>query len=144
MLGIFPLLILVVIAFNVVVFAGDMISIEGAQGAFDVTRVNVPMMSGDVWGLTLGNIFVIVSLIFLFIEIAKATRTDSSSIINHGLSLVVFVICLLEFLLIGGFGNSTFFLITCMTMLDVIAGFTVTISTARRDLGVGEGIFGAS
>jgi len=144
MFSIFPLLILVVIAFNVVVFAGGMVSLEGVQDQFSVVITNVPMMSGDVWQLTLGNLFVIVSLIFLFIEIAKATRTDTSSIINHGLSLVVFIICLLEFLLIKGFGNSTFFLITCMTLLDVIAGFTVTISTARRDLGVGEGIFGAS
>jgi hypothetical protein len=30
--------------------------------------------------------------------------------------------------------NMTFFLIVLMTVIDVIAGFTVTISTARRDI----------
>ena len=145
MFGIFPLLILVVIAFNVVVFTGGVaFGLEDPQNAFDLTVANLSMMSGDIWRLTLGNVFVIASLVLLFIEIAKATRTDSSSIINHSLSLVVFIVCLLEFIMFGGFGNSTFFFITCMSLLDVIAGFTVTISTARRDLGVGEGIFGGS
>jgi len=50
--------------------------------------------------------------------------------------MAVFVAALLEFLLLKGFGTLTFFLITLMTFIDVIAGFTVTIQGARRDFGV--------
>ena len=152
MFGIFPLLALIVIAFNVVVFGGgflfgvgDTQAVEGAESVIPIFERELgswSVMSGDVWTITLGNVFVIVALFLLFIEIYKSTRTDQTSIMNHGLSLVVFIVCLLEFIMMNGFGNSTFFLIMAMTLLDVVAGYTITISTARRDLGVGEGVFG--
>ena len=152
MFGIFPLLALIVIAYNVVVFGGgflfgvdDTQAVEGAVAVIPIFEREVgnwSLMSGDVWTITLGNVFVIVALLLLFFEIYKSTRTDQTSIMNHGLSLVVFIVCLLEFIMMNGFGNSTFFLIMAMTLLDVVAGYTITISTARRDLGVGEGVFG--
>ncbi len=143
MFGIFPLLALVVIAFNVVVFGGGFLfGVEDAQTPFDQVIGSWSLMSGDTWTITLGNLFVIASLLLLFFEIYKSTRTDQTSIMNHGLSLVVFIACILEFITLNGFGNSTFFLIMAMTLLDVVAGYTITISTARRDLGVGEGVFG--
>ncbi len=142
MFGFFPLFALVLIAFNVVVFGGDMFfGIEAGQDIFDSTVASLPMMSPDVWRVTLGDTFIIAALLILFLEIVKATRTDHMSIVNHGLSMVIFIIALIEFLIVEGFGNSTFFLIMAMMILDVVAGFTVTISTARRDLGVGDGVF---
>jgi hypothetical protein len=57
--------------------------------------------------------------------------------VDHALSMALFIICLLEFIIIARFGNSTFFIITLICLLDVVAGFTVTISTARRDFGIG-------
>ena len=53
--------------------------------------------------------------------------------------LILFVVCLVEFLLIKGFATSTFFLIVTMVMLDVLAGFIVTIISARKDLEFGAG-----
>ena len=41
-----------------------------------------------------------------------------------------------EFAVLKGFGTSTFFLITLMCLFDVVAGYTVSIVTARRDLAV--------
>ena len=46
---------------------------------------------------------------------------------------------LVEFLLIQGFATSTFFLILTMVMLDVVAGFIVTIIASRRDFDMGAG-----
>jgi hypothetical protein len=37
------------------------------------------------------------------------------------------------------FATSVFFLIMMMSLLDVMAGFMVTIASARRDFGVVEG-----
>ncbi len=56
------------------------------------------------------------------------------AIINHSLSMILFVGCLVEFLLLKGFSTSVFFLITMMVLLDVLAGFIVTIVSARRDI----------
>ena len=53
--------------------------------------------------------------------------------------MILFVVCLVEFLLIKGFATSTFFLIVTMVMLDVLAGFIVTIISARKDLEFGAG-----
>ena len=144
MFGFFPLFALVIIAYNAVVFGGGLIFDAGDGDVFDQVVFSPGLMSGDTWQISLGDIFLIASLFVLFIEIVKATRTDHMSILNHGFSMIVFVVALVQFIVMDGFGNSTFFLIMTMSLLDVIAGYTVTISTARRDLGVGEGIFAGS
>ena len=64
----------------------------------------------------------------------KATRTAQSSVVDHILSLAAFVACLLGFLLVPSLGTSTFLIIMAMSLFDVIAGFTITLSSARRDL----------
>ncbi len=40
----------------------------------------------------------------------------------------------MEFLLFGACATSTFFLITLMVLLDVLAGFIVTIVASRREV----------
>jgi hypothetical protein len=60
------------------------------------------------------------------------------AIINHALSMALFIICLVELLLASAFATSTFFLITLMVLLDVLAGFIVTIVSARRDFGISD------
>ena len=82
---------------------------------------------------------VIVAIALLFIEILKSTSTGTSSIFNHAISMILFIVCLIEFLLMPNFATSTFFIIMSMTLLDVLAGVIVTIVSARRDFGVGEG-----
>jgi hypothetical protein len=82
--------------------------------------------------------------LLLFIEIVKSTRTDSTSIINHGLSMLVAMTCIIQFVINQGFSNSVFFLLTLMTLLDVVAGFTVTIVAAKRDFGSSPGIAGTN
>ena len=69
----------------------------------------------------------------------KSTSTGTSSILNHAVSMILFIVCLVEFLLMPNFATSTFFIIMSMTLLDVLAGVIVTIVSARRDFGVGEG-----
>jgi hypothetical protein len=47
---------------------------------------------------------------------------------------------LILFLSVGSFATSTFFLLTMMVVFDVLVGATVTIVSARRDFGVGDGL----
>jgi hypothetical protein len=77
---------------------------------------------------------ILVSLILLFIELLKSTSTGTAAIFNHALSMLVFIICLVEFLLHPAFATTTFFLILTMSLLDVLAGVVVTIIAARRDV----------
>ena len=67
----------------------------------------------------------------LFIELLKSTTSRKVAIINHSLSMILFIVCLVEFLLFPAFATSIFFLITLMVLLDVLAGFIVTIVVAR-------------
>lgn len=54
----------------------------------------------------------------------------------------VFIICLIEFIIIRGFGNDIFFMILLMMLMDVVVGYIVMIRVVCCDFGVGEGIFG--
>ena len=137
----FPLLAIMLIVYNLIVL-GKVIQSGGDLNVLDIGLLDIPMVSGEVWSLTVADLFLLFSLGFLFIELLRSTQTGSGSIINHAFSMVVFIVCLLEFVLVPGFGNSTFFLFMMMTLMDVMAGFIVTVVSARRDFGVAEGAFG--
>jgi hypothetical protein len=49
----------------------------------------------------------------------------------------VFIACLIEFLMTPQAATSVFFLIVVATAIDVVAGFTIGIRVARRDLTIG-------
>lgn len=102
---------------------------------------HVVLPSGASWKPTWGDIVVLLGLITLYIEIFKSTRTSSISIIDHTLSTIVFVAYLVSWMVfpwtIGEKSNSTFLLLTVMSFIDVIAGFTITIAAARRDFAMG-------
>ena len=95
--------------------------------------------SGAMFSFNVAELLVMVGVGALYIEIYKATRTSTSSIIDHLFSLLVFVAFLVEFLLLPMAATPAFLILTLMSFLDVVAGFTVTISTARRDLSMGHG-----
>ena len=61
---------------------------------------------------------------------------------NHAVSMLLFIVCLVQFLLFENFATSIFFILTMTTLLDVLAGVVVTIVSARRDFAVGEGFGG--
>ena len=140
-----PWLLVSVIVYNIIVFIFGPDK-ANAAGNFDPSVVfnevlfQLPMLSGATWSFTLGNLMVIFSLILLFMEILKATRTGGNSLVDHGLSTLVFVICLIEFLVVKEAATSVFFIIMIICLIDVIAGFSVTIRAARRDLNVGAGL----
>ncbi len=75
----------------------------------------------------------------LFAEILKATYTSTASLVDHGLSMLVFVLALMAFLLVPQAATSIFFLVLIALLIDVIAGFTIGIRVAKRDIGFGGG-----
>jgi hypothetical protein len=135
-----PLLVIPVILYNIVVLSGlGGGGIAAADEALRQSIFSIPMASGASWNVGVGDMILFLSLILLFFELLKSTSSQKVAIVNHALSMILFVVCLVEFLLIRGFATSTFFLITTMVMLDVLAGFIVTIIAARKDLDFGAG-----
>ena len=83
-------------------------------------------------------IIVAIGVVLLFVELLKATKTSSLAVYDHVLSTLVFVAYLVTYLMAPWAGNSVFFIFMLFSLLDVIAGFSITIKGARRDLGFGN------
>ncbi len=133
-----PLLAIPVVLYNIVVlFAGTDGASLTPDSSLREAMFSVPMASGAAWNVGVGDLILFLALILLFFELLKSTSSQKVAIVNHALSMILFVVCLVEFLLVKGFATSTFFLITTMVMLDVLAGFIVTIISARKDFDIG-------
>ena len=121
-----PLTIIPLAIYNLMAFGG------GANWYAPV--FSTQMVSGTQFALSQGDLLVALALVFLFLEVLKATRTGAGSILDHLLSTAVFVAALVEFLLVDFAATSTFFLLTLIALIDVIAGYSITIRAARRDV----------
>ncbi len=129
-----PLLVISFILYNAIV----LLDRGGDAAAFLAQQVlPVPLMTGMLW-LTWGDLIITLTMGLLFIELMKATYTSSASLLDHGLSMLVFVACLIEFLLVKAAGTSVFFFIVIAALIDVMAGYTIGIRVARRDLSIGS------
>lgn len=128
MFAIIPLMIIPLIAYNVLVVFGGGIAVL-ASPLWSIT-----MMSGGLWQMTIGDGLIVASLILLFFEIMKSTRTSNASVLDHLLSTFVFVAFLVEFLLVSSAATSVFFILLVMTAIDLMAGFSVSIRAAGRDV----------
>ena len=138
--GVFPLILVPVLIYNIIAFTGT--ALRGASkviAQFDEPALTIGMASQAQWIVHWGDVLLLLALIMLFVELLKSTSTGTSAIFNHALSMLVFIVCLIEFLLIPAFATSTFFLIMIMSLLDVLAGVIVTIVSARRDVEFDKG-----
>ena len=130
-----PLLALPVLLYNLTAAT----LLEGGFGALDARErlaeavVSVAMGSGAQWILSLGDVLVMAALVVMFIDFLKSSAGRGAAIVNHGLSVLLFVVCLMEFLLLEAFATSSFFLITLMVLLDVLAGFILSMVAAHRE-----------
>jgi len=125
-----PLLIIPFVVFNIMAFTLFGRKPDGWSGeVFHVT-----MVSGVLWQLTWGDLLLVVGLVCLFFEVLKSTNTGRSSIVEHMLSTALFVVFLVEFLLVGAVASSVFFLLMVMSLVDVVAGFSISITGAGRDV----------
>lgn len=137
MLAALPLLALPVVLYNLMalMIAGGFKG-TGAADRLSAKLFSIPMASHAAWAVSLGDLLLAGSLVVLFVELLKSTTSRQVAIVNHALTMLVFIACLAEFLLFPAFATSTFFLISLMVLLDVLAGFIVTIVAARREIDI--------
>lgn len=121
-----PLLLFIFVAYNLVAASGP--------GSLNAVLFQTTLLSGVHWPFTASDLLLALALLALCGEMIKATRSSNASIIDHAFSMLLFVAFLVEFIVYSAAGTSTFFLITLMSFIDVVAGFTVTIASARRDV----------
>lgn len=122
----FPLLLIPLAIYNMVVFL-----LPGLAWSDRVSSIR--MLSGVEWTMTIGDMLIFIALVALFIEIIKSTRSGMKSVVDHGLSTLVFIAALVEFLAVKEAATSAFAILLVICLVDVIAGYSVTIRTAQRD-----------
>jgi hypothetical protein len=120
----FPLLLVPFAIYNIVAFLMPDVSWSG-------TLATVHMKSGADWALSGGNVLVTFALLLLFVEMVKVVRIGSRGIVDHGLSLLLFVGMLAEFVLVSRAASATFFLLVVMSFFDVLGGFTLKLRFAH-------------
>lgn len=129
-----PLLIVPFVLYNIIITG-----IVGFSGhdPFSTGVFSVTMISGGAWRMDLGDLLILIGLVFMFFEILKSTRTSNASVLDHVLSTFVFVAFLVEFLVVSSAATSVFFILMVMSLIDLMAGFSVSIRSAGRDVSIG-------
>ncbi len=127
-----PTLVLLLIAYNIIVLTLPNLDLA-------TPLLTVPLISGALFSFTVSDLLIALGIVALTIEIFKATRTTSATVADHILSMLVFIIFLVQFITFDLAGTSTFLILTMMALVDVIVGFSVTIAAARRDVSFGNG-----
>jgi len=134
MLSSIPLLVIPFILYNLGL--AGMFGQAPDGSPWTIELFSFSMMSGGVFSMTLGMLLVVIALLLFFVEILKSTRTSNVSILDHLLSTFVFVAFLVEFLLVKGAATSLFFTLMVITLIDVLAGFSVSLRAAGRDVSI--------
>ncbi len=133
MLASVPLLVIPFLLFN----AGLASFNAGTGDPWSATLLSVPMVSGSVFALDWGTALIVLALVLLFAEMLKSTRTTNASVVDHMLSVFVLVAFLVEFLLVPGAAHPVFLILTVTALVDVMAGFSVSLRSAGRDVNFG-------
>ena len=124
-----PLLLIPFVIYNIVAFIFRL-----PDDIWTTQAATVHMMSGQDWVLTWEDLLLAFSIFLLWIEIIKSTRMGMRSIMDHILAMALFVAMLVEFLLARQAGTSPFFLLMVIALVDVLAGFIVSIRSSQRRL----------
>jgi hypothetical protein len=128
----FPLLLIPFAIYNIIAFLMPGVTWTGVVAT-------VHMVSGADWTMSAGDILVALAIILLCGEVMKSTRIGIRTVVDHSLSLILFLGMLVEFILVKQAAAATFFLLLVVSFIDVLGGFAVTLRSAQRDLTV-EGV----
>jgi len=132
MLAVVPWLGVVLIVYDVAVFAFAGLGAEGARTLLGSEIITIPLMSGARWSLGIGDAIVLLTLVMLFVELMKAARRRGSSLTDQALSTIILIICMIQFLMVEKAATSVFLVITVAAFIDVIAGFFISLRAPRR------------
>jgi hypothetical protein len=122
----FPQLLIPFALYNMIAF---LLSMEFNERVFGVS-----FWSGKSLDVSIGETLVLGALLLLCVEIFKSTRRSSRTVVDHVLSIVLFIAMVVELAAVQRAATSTFLILTAISLVDVIGGLTVTIRAAQRDV----------
>jgi len=123
----FPLLLIPLAIYNIIVFLMPDVS-------FTDPLVQLTLVSGAEWTVTLSDVLLTLGILLLLAEIIKGARPGAKYLTDHLLSLIVFGAAAAEFALWPKFATSTYFLMTALSLVDFISG--LALRTRRRAVAV--------
>ena len=128
----FPLLVITFAIYNMIAFLTPSLT-------WTANVVTIHLISGQDWTVTPEDILLTFATLLLGVEVVKAARMGVRGLMDHILSMVLFIVMLVEFLLVARAGTSTFFILMVIGLVDVLAGFIITARTAQRDIQIERG-----
>ncbi|MGA2124626.1 MAG: hypothetical protein ABSG76_00610 [Xanthobacteraceae bacterium] len=126
MLVAFPLLIIPVAIYNMIAF------LTPPDGGWASPLATVRLVSGRDWTVTFADALIGLALVLLLFEIAKTVRPGGKSVIDHLLSVLVFLGMVAEFVMVGKAATSTFAVLCGVSLVDAVGGIVVSIRVGRR------------
>jgi hypothetical protein len=114
-----PLTVLPLIAYNLVGY--------GLSGAdpWAAGIVVVPMPSGALWTLTIGDLLVAFGFAMFYVDVTRLAHAPRGAIVHRTLAVLVLIVYVAEFLAADAAAHSVFFLLTTIAIFDVVAGFSI-------------------
>jgi hypothetical protein len=86
--------------------------------------------SGAPWAVSGGTLLIVLALIILFFELTRGVGASRFAIVHHTLAVLLSLAGLGAFLILDSFATSTFFILTLMCWLDMIAGVIFNIASS--------------
>jgi hypothetical protein len=128
----FPLLLIPFAIYNMVAFLTPGVSWTGP-----IYSGTIPLKSGVPWMGTLGDAFLVFTLLMLMFEFIKSAR-QGKSFVEHFLGLLLAGGAAAEFWMVREAGNSIFLLFVVICFVDLFAGFAASLRRARKAVVVAE------
>ena len=128
----FPLLLVPFAIYNMVAFLTP-----GVSWTAPIYGATIPLNSGVGWMATIGDAFLIFTLLLLMLEFIKSAR-QGKSFVEHFLALLLAGGAAAEFWMVREAGNSTFLLFVVICFVDLFAGFAASLRRARKSVIVQE------
>ncbi len=121
----FPLLLIPLAIYNIIVWLMPSVSFT------EPLQTKIPLVSGAEWAITPGDMLLALSVVLLLIEVMKGARPGAKYLTDHLLSLIVFGAAAAEFVLLRQFGNSIFFLLTLLALVEFLSGISLHTRRGR-------------
>src|SRR5947209_20569860 len=109
----------------------------GVSWTAPIYSVPLPLKSGVPFTASVGDTFLVFSLLMLMCEFIKSAR-QGKSLVEHFLALLLAGGAAAEFWMVREGANSIFFLFVVICFVDLFAGFAASLRRARRAVVVGR------
>ncbi|MFL6833993.1 MAG: hypothetical protein ACJ8F0_15525 [Xanthobacteraceae bacterium] len=131
----FPLLLIPFAFFNIVVFLLNMpLRDEQKSAIFTIplaSEPTIPPVFDRTMPVTIGDLIVAIGILLLYVELIKAVRPGGKSMVDHVLSLILFLAMAGELLFVPRAASATLLLLTVLGFVDFIAGLSVRFAQPK-------------